>query len=294
MSMDSYDIKDDEILVLGMNLAKDPEVIHRGGTFVVVRWVIRIGLLLCIIVVCWFVAVAVRKYYRNQQELKGLEEIVRQDVPLYLAKSQLTYTFDAGDLNDVPLHIYSVDNVAATLTMDETAIDSLSQADLVVAVLATDIRKDNLLPVGDFVVNGQRLSRGKSRLGYCAILQGQISIGVSEDDAVMDYCLQQGGSFFREYPLVMHGEICQNNVRGKKIRRALVKQSNDIYVIESENRESLYDFSEALKDLGVETALNLPGGINFMMLKGDGIECERNRPEAGGNYLVFRPYHSVR
>ena len=104
----------------------------------------------------------------------------------------------------------------------------------------------------------------------------------------MNYCIQEGGSFFRDYPLVMNGEICKNKIKGKRIRRALVQQDDDVYVIESENKESIYDFSEAIRDWGAKYALYLPAGIYYMLVKTDSLHRENHFPEYGGNFLVFK------
>lgn len=288
MTMEIY-MRDDEIEVLGKKWEPKPDVGKRNSFFNI-RWIIGIVTIICILILCGYVGVSVKDYREKQFEVQKLEENIQQDIPLNICDSKLTYKYDKGELNDVPLHIYSMEYFTAKLTMDETAMDLPPSENMMVTVLATDIRKDNLLPVGDFVVNGKQISRGKSRHGYCAIIHGNISIGYSEDDAVMDYCIKNGGSFFRQYPLIINGEICKNNIKGKKIRRALIKQGDKIYIVESEHRESIHDFSEALQDLGVKNALNLPGGINYMRLRGKDISFENNKPDAGGNYLLFQPY----
>lgn len=284
-------MKDDEIQVLGMDLGPNPDV-GKQHFFFNNRWIIGMVTIICILFLCGYIGYSVEDYREKQSEVRKLVENIQQEIPLTICDSKLTYKYDKGEINDVPLHIYSMEYVTATLTMDETAIHLPPSDNMMVAVLATDIRKDNHLPLGDFVVDGKQISRGKSRHGYCAIIHGKISIGYSEDDAVMNYCIENEGSFFREYPLLINGEICKNKIRGKKIRRALIKQGDKVYIVESEHRESIHDFSEALQDLGVKDAINLPGGINYMLLKGKDISFENNKPEAGGNYLLFQPFRN--
>ena len=161
---------------------------------------------------------------------------------------------------------------------------------------AADVRKDNQEILGDFVLNGNQLARGKRKTGYCAILDGKISIGNSLNDEVKEYCIKQKGDFFRQYILVMDGEIQENRLKGKAIRRALAQQSNDFYIVESKNRESLYDFSEALADMGFTNALYLVGGSSYGWWRGEdgtvhelGIYTDKVLPNI--NYLVFRGFH---
>lgn len=78
------------------------------------------------------------------------------------------------------------------------------------------------------------------------------------------------------------------------MRRALAKQGEDLYIIESVNRESLYDFSEALADLGISDAIYLVGGDAYMLYRNSeneqlyehGDNNKFNYPTI--NYIIFR------
>ena len=282
-------MRDDEIQVLGM-LQEEQETVarHKKNFLRIAIWLFSIGGCILVLVLCWKITPVIMNSYNERRLVERVKEDVDTQNPLLIQDSQIAYQYYEDDVNDVPMHIYLLDNMEASLTMDSTVLDDTLHTRMMMVVQATDIREDNKKPVGDFVVNGEKMARGKSREGYCAIVHGRISIGRSENDDVMNYCIQEGGSFFREYPLVINGEICKNKIRGKRIRRALVQQDDEVYIIESENKESIYDFSEAILDLGAKDALYLPAGINYMLVKADSLQQENDLPEYGGNFLVFK------
>ena len=130
----------------------------------------------------------------------------------------------------------------------------------VMAFQAADIRADNREILGDFVLVGEQLSRGTSKLGFCAILDGKVTIGTGEDTPLLEEAVSQGGSFFRQYPLVDHGTPVENPPKNKTIRKALCERAGQVFVVVSANGQSINDFSQALVDLGVDNAIYLVGG----------------------------------
>lgn len=159
--------------------------------------------------------------------------------------------------NDVYMHFFRLVDMSAELATDVSGYMDSTEC---IIVQAADIRQDNGQFVGDFVLNGKKMAAGKRKKGYCAIIDGEVSIGVSDDDEVMNRCIAQGGSFFRQYPLVVDGVMQKSTVKGKAIRRALAKKGGEFYIVETDERESIHNFAEALQDMGVTTAISLVGG----------------------------------
>ena len=60
---------------------------------------------------------------------------------------------------------------------------------------------------GSLVMNGKELASDVFRLGYCAMANGNIVLGISRSDKVKDYVEERGGSFFRQFILVSDGVI---------------------------------------------------------------------------------------
>ena len=164
--------------------------------------------------------------------------------------------------NDVSMYVFHMIDMTAELNTDARQYTDDTECFI---MQAADIRKDNGKFVGDFVLNGKRLSSGKRKKGYCAIIDGKITIGMSETDDVMNRCIEKGGSFFRQYPLVSNGIMQENELKGKSIRRALALKGDKLYVFETEYRESMHDFAEALQDIGVTEAISLVGGNKAYM-----------------------------
>lgn len=200
----------------------------------------------------------------------------------------------ADSINDVAVMIYSLNHLRAELSFQ---LPDKQDTTVYFAIQAADIRKDNKEIVGDFVLKGEQLARGKRKTGYCSIIGGTISLGNTINEDVKEACMQAKGDFFRQYTLVIEGEIQENRLKGKAVRRALAKQGNDLYIVESLNRESLYDFSEALADFGFTQALYLVGGSSYgwwresrLVTHDLGLPNQQSLPNT--NYLIFKKAES--
>ena len=196
--------------------------------------------------------------------------------------------YETKVVNDVWLYVFKILDMHAELSLD---ISEYADSTECFIVQAADIRKDNRKFVGDFVLNGEKLSSGKRKEGFCAIVDGRVTIGRSTDDEVMNHCMVNGGSFFRQYPLVADGVMQPSNVKGKSIRRALAQNEDGLYIVMTEERESVHNFSEALVDMGMKNAISLVGGNQAYMYWMQDDECwESDELEKvdNRNFIVFR------
>ncbi len=160
-------------------------------------------------------------------------------------------------VNDIPMVIYTPHNLHASLHMGEL---HKSAADTVLMALqAADLRADNMQIVSAFVLRGELLARGTAKQGFCAIIGGEIMLGVDEATPYFERAIAEGGDFFRQYPLVANGKLVENRIKNKAQRRALVALGNRVVVAVTCSRESLHDFAQALVDIGAATAINLVG-----------------------------------
>lgn len=160
-------------------------------------------------------------------------------------------------VNDIPIAIYCPHNLRMALRvgkLPDTASDSV-----LMALQAADLRADNMQIVSAFVLHGELLSRGTAKLGFCAIIDGKVTLGVDEATPYFERAIAEGGDFFRQYPLVADGKLVENRIKNKAIRRALVMLDGQVVVVATRSRESLHDFSQALVDIGATTAINLVG-----------------------------------
>ena len=171
-----------------------------------------------------------------------------------------------------------------------------SDADIVLCALAADLGGDSYKGkiIGAFVCEGEPLSWGGGRkLGYCAIIDGNITLGVAENSPLFEEATENEGYFFRQYPAVDNGVMVENNPKNAAFRRALCMLDGKVCVVATDNRVLMNDFSSALVKLGVENAIFLVGSIadgwyrtedgSFYRL---GNKAMKDNPNI--NYIVFR------
>ena len=198
-------------------------------------------------------------------------------------------------INDVPLRIYIPHN--AELTLHVGKVDR-EDKDIIYAAEAAFIRADNHAILGAFVLKGEPLAWGLSMRGYCASIDGEVTIGVADNSPLFEEAINRGGYFFRQYPLVDNGKFVANEPKNKSVRRAICERGGEIFMIESLSKESFHDFTQALVDLGVDNAVNLAGSEAYgwaIDRNGDKHEfgtpnfyTGRGKMPKNTNYIVWR------
>lgn len=163
-------------------------------------------------------------------------------------------------INDIPIDIYIPHNATPELVL---GVPSLHDKSIVMTTQAADIRADNGKIVGAFVMNGTPLSWGLSKKGYCGIIDGKVTVGVSDNSPLFEEATEKGGHFFRQYPLVDNGVLVENEPKGKSIRKALCDRNGELMVIMTQTPESFHDFAQALVDMKVDNAIYLVGSTSF-------------------------------
>jgi hypothetical protein len=111
----------------------------------------------------------------------------------------------------------------------------------------------------------------RSRLGYMAMADGNMVIGISRSEKVKDYVLERGGSFFRQFILVSNGMIPSRFfLHGKVERRAIGRIDNQLYYIATRHKETLWDFADALREYGFIDAIYITGGADYVFYRNKG------------------------
>lgn len=159
-------------------------------------------------------------------------------------------------VNGVPLSIYTPCNATPLLVIGEAA---LSDTSAVLVAQAADVRGDNGQIAGAYVVRGELVSKGQAKAGFCSIINGDITVGVADATPMLEEALATEGYFFRQYPLVVAGQLVENKPKGRALRKALAEINGRIHVISSPGRLTFHDFSQALVDLGARNAIYLVG-----------------------------------
>lgn len=143
---------------------------------------------------------------------------------------------------------------------------------------AADIRADNKEILGEFVLAGEQLAGGVSKKGFCAIIDGKVSVGVGENTPLLAEAITKGGYFFRQYPLVDNGKPVENKPQNKTVRKALCEWNDQVFVAVSIDRLTLNDFAQVLADFGVNNAIYLVGSE---FAYGWSVDEDGNREEFG-------------
>ena len=272
------DIRDDEFRVIGKPTASSD--IDGGGkksnhliTIISLLLVLAIGIL------------AIIKWPKEEPEnpddglFEDLPEVVvnHEAIKPFGIETDQSFTEKIDTvINDVILSIYIPHNSAPELTL---GVPDRYDKSIILAAQAADIRRDNRKILGAFVLKGEPLAWGLSKKGYCAIIDGKVTVGMSENSPLFEEATEKGGYFFRQYPLVDNGVLVENEPKNKTMRKALCARAGQIFMVVSESDESFHDFSQALVDLGIENAIYLVGSHSAFGWFAD----------VNGNKTIFAP-----
>ena len=253
------EIRDDQIRILGEGGTKNP---LPRSVWIIILSVLGVALIGVIILY------VTRQKEEVVQELKAPEpalfEPVREPEPiLHKWIGEKTDSLAAGYteirdtlINDIPIRIYIPHNAEMSLHIGRMDKEDKS---IIYAAQAADVRADNGGIVGAFVLNGEPKAWGLSKKGYCASINGKVTIGVADNTSLFEEATMHNGYFFRQYPLVKDGQVIDNEPKGKSIRRAICDRQGEIFMVETGSIESFHDFAQALADLGVDQAVYLVG-----------------------------------
>lgn len=194
-------------------------------------------------------------------------------------------------IRDIPLRLYIPHNAEMSLFLGtpdqkDNTIVYISQA--------ANIREDNGNIEGSFVLKGEPKGWGASKDGYCAIINGEITIGIEKHSSLFEQATTEKGYFFRQYPLIKWGEPQDNHLKDHATHRALCERGSEFFIAESNRILTLYDFAISLAYLGVEEAINLVGASSFgWAVNQDGQRHEIGNKDAyhptpNTSYIVWR------
>lgn len=194
-------------------------------------------------------------------------------------------------VNHAQLSIFTPVNLTPSLHI---GADALNDSTAKFVLQAADIRSDNGGIVGAFVKEGELISKGQAKSGFCAIIGGKITVGVADSTPFLEQALETDGYFFRQYPLVVANQVVENKPKGMSLRRALAEWNGRPVVIMSNAKMTFHDFSQSLADLGVTNAIYLVGGKGYGFSIGPNGEKTEFGVSQGAphrpndNYLIWR------
>lgn len=286
------DIDDTEIRIISSQEVGRPA--KRGGATRLWLVILAVALAACVVAILFFVS------GKSSPETASTpsEEVLRPALPddntdgqsdTIIAAKGFTCVTDTT-VNGRGLTILTPRNAAPALAVGPEA---LADSTIVLACQAADVRADNGRIAGTYILGGELLSKGEAKAGFGAIINGALTIGVADATPLLEQALETGGFFFRQYPLVVGGQIVENRPKGRSIRKALAETDGHISVIVSRERLTFHDFSQALVDAGVRNAIYLVGSESACTyLDADGRRHTFNtRAQSAGeniNFIVWR------
>lgn len=213
-------------------------------------------------------ALGAYKYYRTyinigipvsctcEQNIEKLQQPIDTRI-----KPEVVMTSDS--VLGVKLNFYELRGLKAEVSFIEPSPDDKS---VYLYSRCADFDKNNEV-MGSLVEQGKAIKNDVTRLGYCAMANDNVVIGVARSEDVKDYVIKQGGSFFRQFILVSNFNLpTKFHLHGKVERRAIGRLVGDhagLYYIESVYPETMYDFADALREYGFIDAIYITGGKAF-------------------------------
>ena len=257
------DIRDDQIRIIGVDGERKP--LRRNV------WIIVISILCVAAVVALVMSNSADE---SLEELSAPEpalfEPVVEPEPEPVSREWIGRNVDSLQtgfteirdtlINDIPIRLFIPHNAEMSLHIGRMDKEDKS---VIYAAQAADVRADNGGIVGAFVLKGEPRAWGLSKKGFCASINGVVTVGVAENSHLFEQATEEGGYFFRQYPLVGDGQLIENEPKGKSIRRAICDRQGEIFMVETGTIESFHDFAQALVDLGVDQAVYLVGSSAY-------------------------------
>lgn len=196
-----------------------------------------------------------------EQNIEKLKKPVKKETP------QVVMTNDS--ILGVAMDFYAIHGLKASIEFEEP--DTADTSVFLYSRCADHTADGRYL--GSLVAEGVEKQNDRSRLGYMAMADDNMVIGISRSEKVKDYVLERGGSFFRQFILVSNGTIPSRfYLHGKVERRAIGRIGDQLYFIATRHKETLWDFADALREYGFIDAIYITGGTDYCFYRSkDGI-----------------------
>ena len=259
MEKELFDIKDTDIRVLVpiKNGPDNPKPRRRSWL-----WILLALAILCVLAGARVYCLLHQKVIYSSDDTEYTDSVGNKGIVSYMATHDYpAYTqFSDVSVNDIKLIIYTPIGCHAELLVGPLPYNDRN---IILAAQAADYRADNGQISGAFVYKGELLSRGHPKYGFCAIIGDSLIMGKSQETVLFERAVEREGYFFRQFSLIHNSKPGEKLPKGKAIRRALCYYQDRISVIETEGRESMHDFTQALMDMGVQESISIVGSVSL-------------------------------
>jgi hypothetical protein len=231
------------------------------------KWPVAVVSVLLTAAICMMAAFGYR-YYRRYINIgvpvsvTSKENISKLEIPPVYEMPEVVKSSDS--ILGVAINMYQLIGLKAEITFTEPTVDDTDVYLYSRCCDQTSYDPETNRYLGSLVQNGKELQSDNSRLGYCAMANDNIVIGIARDERVKDYCTEQKGSFFRQFILVSDGVLPGRfYLHGKVERRALARMGKKLFYVESKGKETMWDFADALREYGFIDAIYITGGTDY-------------------------------
>lgn len=258
---------DTETPVISIESDEEEETSQPSSSHRHSKWPVAVVSVLLTAAICMMAAFGYR-YYRRYINIgvpvsvTSKENIGKLELPSVDEMPGVVKSSDS--ILGVAINMYQLIGLKAEITFTEPAVDDTDVYLYSRCCDQTSYDPETNRYLGSLVQNGKELQSDNSRLGYCAMANDNIVIGIARDEKVKDYCIEQKGSFFRQFILVSDGVLPGRfYLHGKVERRALARMGKKLFYVESKGKETMWDFADALREYGFIDAIYITGGTDY-------------------------------
>jgi len=258
---------DTETPVISIESDEEEETSQPSSSHRHSKWPVAVISVLLTAAICMMAAFGYR-YYRRYINIgvpvsvTSKENIGKLEIPPVCEMPEVVKSSDS--ILGVAINMYQLIGLKAEITFTEPTVDDTDVYLYSRCCDQTSYDPESNRYLGSLVQNGKELQSDNSRLGYCAMANDNIVIGIARDEKVKDYCIEQKGSFFRQFILVSDGVLPGRfYLHGKVERRALARMGKKLFYVESKGKETMWDFADALREYGFIDAIYITGGTDY-------------------------------
>ena len=206
-----------------------------------------------------------------EQNIEKLQKPVKKEIP------EIVMTSDS--ILGVAMDFYAIHGLKASIEFEEP--DTADTSVFLYSRCADHTADGRYL--GSLVADGEEYQSDQTRLGYMAMADGNMVIGISRSEKVKDY-----GNGMIPSRFFLHGKV---------ERRAIGRIDDQLYFIATRHKETLWDFADALREYGFIDAIYITGGADYVFCRdkegikhdiGDAIGYPQTKWKGIVPWLVFR------
>ncbi len=241
-------------------------------------WAIAIPSVIILIMAALWIAGILKFSNADPSERDAIQQNIEVLSDEYHPNARGT-TQQTDSILGVAMDMYPLEGLNASL---EREFPDTADSSLVLFMRSADYHPDGRA-LGPVIIDGEG-SENKAnadREGYVAIsASGRPTIGISNDDAIEIWAIENQGDFFRQMVLLNDGELPREFLLKGKVERAAIASDVEgkLYYIVTRHKESMYDFADAMREYGFVNAVYITGGNGYTFYRDLAGHSHMNQP----------------